>query len=67
MPIHGFIESSGEFPIQKCAIFCKFKNIKDLRGGRLLRAPQAIPQTCSADDMIDTEFLEKSPLGAETN
>jgi hypothetical protein len=67
VPIHGFIESSGEFPIQKCTISCKFKNIRNLPGSRLLQIPQAISQTCRADDMIDTEFAEKSPLGAEIN
>ena len=25
VPIHGFIEGTGKFPIQKCAIFCKFQ------------------------------------------
>ncbi|MEN8751493.1 MAG: hypothetical protein AB1Z18_01845, partial [Desulfobacterales bacterium] len=25
VPIHGFIKGTGKFPIQKCAIFCKFK------------------------------------------
>jgi hypothetical protein len=33
VPIHGFIEGTGKFPIQKCAIFCKFKEIKELRRG----------------------------------
>jgi len=29
--------------MQKCAIFCKFKEIKELRGGVLVYAAQAIP------------------------
>jgi len=38
VPIHGFIEGSGESPIQECAVFYKVKNIEDLRGGLLLQA-----------------------------
>jgi len=59
MPIHGFIEGTGKFPIQKCAIFCKFKEIKELRGGVLLYAAQAIP-------LIDAEIAEKNHLLTET-
>ena len=36
VPIRGLIKGTDKFPIQKCAIFCKFKNIKELRGGVLL-------------------------------
>jgi len=39
VPIHGFIEGTGKFPIQKCAIFSKFKEIKELRGGGRLCTP----------------------------
>ena len=59
VPIHGFINGTGKFPIQKCAIFCKFKEIKELRGGVLLYAAQAIPP-------IDTEIAEKGHLWMET-
>ena len=41
-----------KFPIQKCAIFCKFKKIKELRGGVLEYAAQTIPP-------IDAEIAEK--------
>jgi hypothetical protein len=27
VPIYGFIMGTGKFPIQKCAIFCKLKEI----------------------------------------
>ena len=47
------------FPIQKCVIFRKFKEIKELRGGILLYAAQAIPP-------IDAEIAEKGHLWAET-
>jgi len=44
-----------EFPVQKCAIFCKFKEIKELRGGVLRCAAQAISQN-------DAEIAEKGHL-----
>ena len=40
-------------------IFCKFKEIKELRGGILLYAAQAIPR-------IDAEIAEKGPFWTET-
>jgi len=43
VPIRGFTKGTGKFPIQKCAIFRKFKEIKELRRGILLYAAQAIP------------------------
>jgi hypothetical protein len=54
------MKGTGKFPIQKCAIFRKFKEIKELRGGILLYAAQAIPP-------IDAEIAEKSHLWAETS
>jgi len=53
--ILGFIKGTYKFPIQKCAIFRKFKKIKELRGGILLYAAQAIPP-------IDAEIAEKGHL-----
>ena len=60
MPIHDFMKSTNKFPIQKCAIFCKFKEIKKLRGGVLVYAAQTIPP-------IDAEIAEKGHLWTETN
>ena len=60
MPIRGFIKGTDKFPIQKCAIFRKFKEIKELRGGILLYAAQAIPP-------IDAEIAEKGHLWTETS
>ena len=40
------------FPIQKCAIFCKLKEIKELRGDVLVYTAQAIPP-------IDAEIAGK--------
>jgi hypothetical protein len=60
VPIHGFVNGNIKFSIQKCAIFRKFKEIKELRGGVLLYAAQAIPS-------IDAEIAEKSHLWTETN
>ena len=54
------MKGTGKFPIQKCAIFRKFKEIKELRGGILLYAAQAIPP-------IDAEIAEKGHLWTETN
>jgi hypothetical protein len=58
VPIQGFFKGSGEFPIQKYAIFCKVKEIKELRVGVRLYAAQAIPP-------IDAEIAEKGPLWTE--
>jgi hypothetical protein len=62
VPIHGFIKGTDELPIQKCAIFCKFKNIKRLRGGALVYAAQAIPPTCPEAGGFSLNFSpEKLP------
>jgi hypothetical protein len=58
VPIRGFKKGTDKFPIQKCAIFRKFKEIKELRGGILLYAAQAIPP-------IDAEIAEKGHLWTE--
>ena len=56
MPIHGFIKGIGKFPVQKCAIFCKFKEISGIARMRtVLYAAQAIPP-------IDAEIAEKDHL-----
>ncbi len=60
MPIHDNFKGTDEFPIQKCAIFRKFKEIKELRGGVLAYAAQAIPP-------IDAEIVGKGHLWTETN
>jgi hypothetical protein len=60
VPIRGFMKGTGRFPIQNCAIFRKFKEIKELRGGILLYAAQAIPP-------IDAEIAEKGHLWTDTS
>ena len=55
MPIRGFIKGTDKFPIQKCAIVCKFKEIKESYGGVLSHAAQAIPP-------IDAEIAGKGRL-----
>jgi hypothetical protein len=67
VPIRGFINGTDMFPIQKCAIFRKFKEIKELCGGILMYAAQAIPQTCHAQGVIDAEIAEKGHLWTETS
>jgi len=54
------MKGTDMFPIQKCAIFRKFKEIKELRGGILLYAAQAIPP-------IDAEIAEKGHLWTENS
>ena len=58
MPIHVFIKITDEFPIQNCAIFREFKEIKKSRGGVLVYAAQVIPP-------IDAEIAEKGHLWTE--
>ena len=58
--MRGFMKGTDKFPIQKCAIFRKFKEIKELCGGILLYAAQAIPP-------IDAEIAEKGHLWTETS
>jgi hypothetical protein len=58
--ILGSINGTDEFSIQKCAIFCKSKEIKGLRGSVRGYAAQAIPPT-------DAEIAEKGHLWTETN
>ncbi|MGB8336548.1 MAG: hypothetical protein WCE56_18780, partial [Desulfobacterales bacterium] len=60
MPIRVFIKGTDKFPIQKCAIFRKFHEINELRGGILLYAAQAIPP-------IDAAIAGKGHLWTETN
>jgi hypothetical protein len=60
VPIGGFMKGTGKFPVQKCAIFRKFKEIKELRGGILLYAAQTIPP-------IDAEIAGKGHLWTETS
>jgi hypothetical protein len=67
VPIRGFIKGIEKFPIQKCAIFCKLKEIKELRGGVLLYAAQAIPDLSHAHGVIDAEIAEKGHLWMETS
>ncbi len=67
MPIRGFMKGTDKFPIQKCAIFRKFKKIKELCGGILLYAAQTIPQTCHVFSVIDAEIAEKGHLWTETS
>jgi hypothetical protein len=67
VPIRGFITGTDKFPMQKCAIFRKFKEIKELRGGILLYAAQAIPPTCHATGVIDTEIAGKGHFWTETS
>ena len=59
MSIHEYILDTTVFPIHKCAIFCKVKEIKELRGDVRRYVAQAIPK-------IDAEIAEKGHLWMET-
>ncbi len=60
MSIHESILATAVFPIHKCAIFCKVKEIKELRGDVQWYVAQEIPQ-------IDKEIAEKGRFWTETN
>jgi hypothetical protein len=60
VPLRGFIKGTAKFPIQKCAIFRKFKEIGGIARRRtVLYAAQAIP-------LIDAEIPENGHLWTET-
>ena len=58
--VRGYIKVTDKFPIQKCAICRKFNENKELHGGALLCAAQAITP-------IDAEIAEKGHLWTETS
>jgi len=58
--IHESILDTTAFPIHKCAIFCKVKEIKELRGDVRRYVAQAIP-------LIDAEIAKKGHLGMESS
>ena len=59
VPIHKSISIQIKFPMQKLVIFCKVKEIKELRGGVQHVRPQAIPQ-------IDAEIAKKGNFWMDT-
>jgi hypothetical protein len=64
---HGFIKGPDKFPIQKCAIFRKYKEIGGIaRRQMVLYAAQAFPPTCQVLSVIDAEIAEKGYLWTET-
>jgi len=66
VPIHDLIKGTDKFPIQKCAIFRKFKEIGGIaRRQTVLYAAQAIPDL-SRLGVIDAEIAEKGHLWTET-
>jgi len=54
------MKGTDKFPIQKCAIFCKFKEINGLCASVLSYAAQAIPP-------LDVEYAEKDFLQIQPN
>jgi hypothetical protein len=65
--IHGSIRSTDWYPIQKYAIFCKFKDISGIA-----RRPTPVSRTSDSVDLsafgaIDVEIAAKGYLWTETN
>jgi hypothetical protein len=65
--IRGFIKGTDTFPIQKCAIFRKFKEISGIarRHTLVCRTSDSAP-TCHVFSVIDAEIAEKGHLWTET-
>jgi hypothetical protein len=66
VPIRDFMKGIDKFPIQKCAIFRKFKEI-----GGIARRHTAVCRTSDSADLsapgvIDAEIAEKGHLWPET-
>jgi hypothetical protein len=53
------------FPIQKCAIFRKFKEAAVLRGGRRFCMPHKRFRTCHVQGVIDAEIAGKGHFWTE--
>ncbi|MGB5618062.1 MAG: hypothetical protein WBM78_14565 [Desulfobacterales bacterium] len=74
MPIHGFMKSADQFPIQKCAVFASSRKSAARGGGFLSLAAQVFPLTCQtfgnvtrhALGVVDADMVEKGPLWTET-
>ena len=67
MPIRGFIKGTDKFPIQKCEIFRKFKEIGGIaRRQTLPYAAQAIPPIDADLSRSRREIAEKGHLWTET-
>jgi hypothetical protein len=60
VPLHGFIEGTDLFPIQKSPFSASSRKSAALRGGVLVYVAQAIPP-------IDAEIVEKGHLQTETS
>ena len=67
MPIRGFIKGTDKFPIQKCAIFCKFKEISGIARRRNCVRRTSDSADLSAFGEIDAEIAEKGYLWTETS
>ena len=61
------MKGTDMFSIQKCAIFRKFKEIKELCGGILLYAAQAIPPIDADLSRSRRGIAEKGHLWTGTN
>ena len=66
--IHGFIKGTGTFPIQKWAIFCKFKEFCAICAEASSRTPhKRFRRTRQVFSVVDAEIAEKEHLWTETS
>jgi hypothetical protein len=66
--IRGFIKGTDTFPIQKCAIFRKFKEISGIaRRHTFVRRSSDSARPCHVFSVIDAEIAEKGHLWTETS
>ena len=61
-----FHKSSDKFPIQKCIVFRKLKEISGIARRAYFCVLHKRFQTCYAQGVIDTEIAEKGHLWTET-
>ena len=62
-----FFKGTGKFPIQKCAIFCKFKEICGIVRRRTFVRRTSDSADLSRLGVIDAEIAEKGHLWMEAN
>ena len=66
VPIHGYSKSNDQFPIQKCALFCKFKEISGIARRHTTVCHTSDSADLSRRGVIDAEIVEKGHLWTET-
>jgi hypothetical protein len=62
LSIHSFFKGTRQFPIQKCAIFCKLKEISGIARRRVRERRTSDYADLSRLGVIDAEIAEKGHL-----